>query len=277
MRLNHNIASLNIFNRLTKTDEAQSLAMSRIASGLKINSSKDDPNGLSKSEHMRIQVRGLQMAAQNAQNGVSFLQTAEGGITSITGDVQRLKQLIVQSGTAGITAADKNNIQTEINQILKDIDMTANNTQFNGVSMLNSSTPGTVIKAAVGANPDETITIPMLQLKTSDLGISGLDVTVPNSLDNNINMVSNALSKVVQGASTYGGIENRFESTYNDNIAISDSIDEAESGIRDADIATEMVEYSRDNILSQAGIALMAQTNKFPQQILNVLSNVRSQ
>lgn len=289
MRLMHNLASLNIFYKTSKVDEAQSKAMSRISSGLKVNSSADDPYALSKSEKMRIQILGLQQAAQNAQDGASFLQTAEGGMDGITQDVQRLKQLIVQSGSAGVTASDKGIIQTEVNQTLKNITYLADNTEFNGIKMLGTQYTGsynnydaqTNIKTQVGSDSDEKATIPMFNLSAENLGLADsagvncVDVTT-HTVDENLQRVSAALDNVLHCRSAYGGIENRLESTYDNNAAISDNIQEAESGIRDADIASEVLEYSKDNVLSQAGIALIAQTNKFPQDILNVLSNVRS-
>lgn len=289
MRLMHNLASLNIFYRTSKVEEAQSKSMARISSGLKINNSADDPYGLSKSERMRIQIRGLQQAAQNSQDGVSFLQTAEGGMDSITDNIQRLKQLTVQSGSGGVTDSDKEKIQTEVNQILQDITYTAKNTEFNGIKMIgtdysgsyDNNNPQTNIDAQIGSNASEKAIIPMYNLTAENLGladaggVNNVDVTT-HTVDENLGRIDNALADVLHCRSNYGGLENRFDGTYNDNIAISDNIDEAESGIRDADVAAEMLEYSKNSILSQAGTALIVQTNKFPQEILNVLSTVRS-
>lgn len=290
MRLSHNLASLNIYYAYTKNLSNQSTALSRISSGKKINSAQDNPNDLAKSEKMDMQIRSLQAGSKNSQDGVSMLQTAEGGLNNITDDLQRMRQLVVSSGAPSLTDEDKKNIQLEIDQIRNNINDIANNTEFNGVKLLNASSstsgvpydngnPSSTITAAVGANPGDSVVIPRFNVTTGMQDSTGktlesLDVT-KNSVDANLSLVDSAINSVVHARSVYGGIENRFSDTYNNTNEISDKIEDTDSNISDADIANEIMEYSKSGILVSAGIAMMAQTNKFPQDILNILSKVR--
>ncbi|MFT8313928.1 MAG: flagellin [Clostridium sp.] len=290
MRLSHNLASLNIYYAYTKNLNNQSGALNRLSSGKKINSAQDDPNAMAKSEKMNMQIRGLQAGAKNSQDGISMLQAAEGGMNNISDDLQRMRQLVVSSGAAGITDEDKKNIQLEIDQIKQDINNTANNTEFNGVKLLNASSPtsgvpydnknpASTITAAVGANPGDSVVIPRFNVTTGMQDSTGntldtVDVS-KNSVDANLSLVDSAIENVVHARSVYGGIENRFNDSFNNTNEISDKIQDADSSISDADIATEIMEYSKSGILVDAGIAMMVQTNKFPQDILNILSRVR--
>lgn len=290
MRLGHNLASLNVYREYSNALNKQGIALGRISSGYKANSSKDDPNALAQSEKMRMQIRGLQMAGNNIQDGISMLQTAEGGMDTITSMFQRIRELVVEAGDGSKTSDDKATIQNEVSQMLKGIDDTAQNTEFNGVKLLydtsvtDNSNPGE-IKMSTGANVGENVSIPKFNFKYSNANVkcadgtvanfSSLDLTKAGGTDEALNMVDGAINEVLRARSEYGAIENRFESGYNSINEIGDKIQGAESSIRDVDIAQEMVEYSKDNILTEAGTAMMVQTNKFPQEILNILQNVR--
>ena len=296
MRINKNIASLNIYRVYSENLTKQSGALERISSGIKINSSKDNPNAIAQSERLRMQIRGLQMAARNTQDGVSMLQTAEGGLNGITTSLQRVRELLVQAG--GVTTSeDKETIQKEINQMLAGAEDMANNTEFNGVKLLvdndRSEIPqippippvppyhndnkgsSDTIKTATGCNVGEIIEIPKYNLTTEGLNLSNGNVDV-NNIGTAIEHIDEALNVIISARSKYGALENRFESNYNSTIEIADKVQSAESGIRDADMAEEMMGYAKYNILIEAGNSMMAQTNKFPQDILRVLENVRS-
>lgn len=281
MRLMHNIASLNIFNNQTKILQKQATALSRISSGLKVNSAKDDPNAISQSERLRMQIRGLQISGRNAQDGVSMMQTAEGALGSINDSLQRIRELTVQAGNDTNSPEDKANIQTEINQMLKSIDDTANNMEFNGVKLLTNNPSGSSISMTTGANVDDKVSIPMFDMRTTSLmdsngnTLASIDITQAGGTDKALKTIDDVQSKVLSASSKYGALENRFESTYNNASDLSDRMENADSSIRDADISAEMLEYSKDNILSEAGTALMAQTNKLPQDILVILQNVK--
>ena len=296
MRINKNIASLNIYRVYSENLTKQSGALERISSGIKINSSKDNPNAIAQSERLRMQIRGLQMAARNTQDGVSMLQTAEGGLNGITTSLQRVRELLVQAG--GVTTSeDKETIQKEINQMLAGAEDMANNTEFNGVKLLvdndRSEIPqippippvppyhndnkgsSDTIKTATGCNVGEIIEIPKYNLTTEGLNLSNGNVDV-NNIGTAIEHIDEALNVIISARSKYGALENRFESNYNSTIEIADKIQSAESSIRDTDMAEEMMGYAKYNILIEAGNSMMAQTNKFPQDILRVLENVRS-
>lgn len=279
MRVNKNIASLNIYRVYSENLTKQSTALGRLSSGVKINSSKDNPNAIAQSERLRMQIRGLQMAARNTQDGISMLQTTEGGLDGITGSLQRVRELLVRAG--GITtASDKDIIQKEINQMIQGAEDMANNTDFNGVNLLvGGENDGTVtIDTTSGANVGEKIEIPKLDITPEGLnlrsgGVSNIDV---NNISASIDIVDNALAVIISSRSKFGALQNRFESSYNSTIEIADKVQSAESGIRDTDMAEEMMEYAKYNILIEAGNSMMVQTNKFPQDILRILENVRT-
>lgn len=292
MRLNHNLASLNVYREHIKVLGNQSKALDRISSGNKINSAKDNPNAIASSERMRMQIRGLQMAQRNAQDGVSMLQTADGGLDSITNMLQRIRQLTVQAGSGANTSSDIENIQTEINEMIEGIDSIAANTEFNGVHMLNpegdllvaydNNAPIKKLIMPIGANVGEEVEIPLYDVSSNNLtdgtnslselkdGLEGLGV------DKALSIIDGATNIVLSVRSKYGALSNRFESTYNKVAEIHDTITGAESQIRDADIAEEMMEFAKNNVLIDAGHAMMVQSNKFPQDVLRILENVRS-
>lgn len=285
MRLNKNIASLNIYRAYSQNLTKQGVSLGRISSGIKINSSKENPNAIAQSERLRMQIRGLQMAARNTQDGVSMLQSAEGGLEGVTNSLQRVRELLVKAGGA-TTTQDKDIIQKEINQMLDGADDMANNTEFNGVKLLSGgeNNGSVVIETVTGANVGEKIDIPKYNLTTVGLALKSVDavsgVTVNNvdvnDIDASLALVDNALDTIIGARSKFGALENRFESSYNSTIAIADKIQSAESGIRDTDMAEEMMEFSKYNILIEAGNAMMAQSNKLPQDALRVLENLRS-
>lgn len=296
MRLSHNIVSLEIYRGQGEIFSKQTIALNRITSGSKINSAKDDPNGIAQSERLRMQIRGLQQAAQNNQDGVSMLQTAEGGLDNITQMLQRIRELTVQAGSSANSDDEKKTIQSEINQIIDGIGNVADNTQFNGKNLLNKSKldPSNTnecieIGMQVGSNAGESVNIPIYDLSPEKLtvgesggalaGKSIKDINVQSggtALDDALTIIDSAIDKVVNVRSKYGSLENRFEGTLNDENAISETTQSADSSLSDADIAAEMTEYSKDNILMQAGNAMMAQTNKIPQEVLQILQNVKS-
>jgi len=279
MRINNNIASLNIYRTYSKNLSKQSSTLGRISSGVKINSSKDNPNAIAQSERFRMQIRGLQMAARNTQDGISMIQTTEGGLDGITDSLQGVRELLVKAGGV-TTTADKDIIQKEIDQMLDGADDMANNTEFNGVKLLigGNNDGSVVIETASGANVGEKIDIPKYNLTTEGLALkTGNIVNVDvNNIDGSLILIDQALDKVIGARSKYGALENRFESSYNSTIEIADKIQSAESGIRDTDMAEEMMEFSKYNILIEAGNAMMAQSNKLPQDALRILENVRS-
>lgn len=290
MRLYHNLASLNVYREQNKVLTKQSQALGRISSGYKVNSSIESPNAISQSERFKMQIRGTQMAARNVQDGNSMLQTAEGGLEGITGMLQRIRELLVQGGNDTNKDEDKAVIQTEINQLMQGIDGIAKSTDFNGVKLLynedvtDNGKPGSLFMTS-GANTGEKIEIPYFNLafnsgslKMADgtfRDLSKMDITAGTSMGDALDMIDSSINTVISVRSQYGALENRFESSYDSLNEISDKIQGSESKIRDADVAEEMMEYSKDNILVEAGNAILAQTNRLPQDVLRVLENMR--
>lgn len=285
MRLNQNMESLNVYRNYKKNLGVQSVALNRISTGTKINSAKDNPNKLGVSEGLRLQIRSLQMAEKNIQDGVSMIQTVDGTLSTINETLMRIKELTVQSGGVA-NDTDLAIIQEEINQLKEHIDHTVNNSDFNGVKLLNSdkvfnNDNPIFLSHKVGATSDEDVNIPVFNIKTNMLAdkegnsISNLDVTKRNSIDKNLSAVEGSIEIVSSVISRYGAIQNRMETSAENLNGSASNIVNAESRIRDADIALEMIEYSRTSIISETSIALMQQTNKFPQEILRVLENMK--
>lgn len=215
------------------------------------------------------------MAARNTQDGVSMLQTTQGGLEGITNSLQRVRELLVKAG--GTTSdADKTIIQSEIDQMIKGADDMANNTEFNKVKLLSGgANDGSVsIEAVTGANVGEKIDIPKYNLTTVGLELNNNNIDVDNIHESLIN-IDKALSVVIGARSKYGALENRLESNYDSTIGMAEKIQSAESGIRDTDMAEEIMEYAKYNILIEASTAMMAQSNRLPQDALKILENVR--
>ena len=221
------------------------------------------------------------MAARNTQDGASMIQTAEGGIQGITESLQKVRELLVQAGGA-TTPGDKDTIQTQIEQMINGADDMAKNTEFNGVMLLiggNNDGISDVIQTATGANVGEKIDIPKYKLNSEGLdlkdtlGVVKVDV---KNIDSSLVIVDKALDVIISARSKFGALSNRLESSYNSTVEIADRMQLAESNIRDTDMAEEMMKYAKYNILIEAGNAMMAQSNKLPQDALRILENVRS-
>lgn len=291
MRLNRNLDSLRLYRAQSRVIEKQNNALNRITSGVKVSAAKDDPNALAQSERLNLQIRATQMAQKNVQDGVSMLQTAEGAMEEMTSMLQRVKQLAVQAGDGSYSPEEKTTVQNEINQMIEGMDNIATFTDFNGIKMLydtnvtDNSKPG-LIPSCTGANAKETIEVPTFNFKISDLIVkdssgndkkfSTLDVTNSGGVDESLSMIDSAINMIVSARSQYGALENRFESQYNSLGEISEGIEEAQSSLIDSDVAKEIMEYTKGSILSQSGTAMMAQSNKFPQDVLSILQNVLS-
>ncbi len=285
MRLNQNMQSLNVYRNYKKNLSTQSTALDRISTGTKINSAKDNPNKLGVSEGLRLQIRSLQMAGKNIQDGISMMQATDGALSVVGESLLRLKELTIQS--AGVTnERDLEVIQVEIDTLKKDIDTTVNSSDFNGVKLLNSDKVANndypkYLKHVVGANAEEEIEIPMYNLTTDILSdnkgntLKSIDVTNRDDLDKNMSIIQSAISTINSVRSRYGAIQNRMETSSENLGGSSYNLQSAESRVRDTDIALEMAEYARTSVLHETSIALMKQTNNFPQDILRVLQNLK--
>lgn len=285
MRLSHNMNSLRLNNLYQKNLEANTSAMSKISSGVKITSAKDNPNKIAQSEQMRIQIRSLQSAQGNLQDGQSMIQAADGALGETASILTRMKELAVSAANGTKTEEDRSTIQDEINAMKDTINSFAKNTEFNGVKLIgdenvsNNDYPAykdNVIGAMVG----EKVRIPAYNISCSFLqnkdgkALSDIDLTNPDKAGEAIDVIDVSINTISEIRSKYGAISNRLESSA-DNLAQNTiTVESADSSLRDTDIAVEMAEFSRTQILNQTGIALIAQSNNFPQDALKILQRI---
>lgn len=235
MRLNHNLSSLSIYREYEKNITKNSKALSRISSGEKITKAGDSPNGIAKSERMRIQIRSMQMAQRNLQDGVSMLQTADGALNSLNSITGRIRELVIQSGGA-TSEDDKLQIKGEIDQMIQGYEDVVNNTEFNGVKLLNSN--GHLL-TQMDANVGDTANIPLMDLSPDGnlSNINALDINSNDFIDKALNIVDEVSSNIVDLRSKYGAMTNLFEGELDSLSEFEISVTGSESRIRDADMA----------------------------------------
>lgn len=284
MRLGHNMYSLNIFKNYKNTLVDNSKALGNISTGVKLNSAKDNPNKIAQSENLKLQIIARNAAQSNIQDTNSMLQTFDGALQEMNNNLSRLQELTVSAANGTKSEEDKAIIQKEIDHILKGMDELAENTDFNGRKMTASNVTGITNlddiepdykNSVIGTLSGEKIKIPFYGLTSENLGIKDIDVTQDNGASEATSKVENATAIISRVRSKYGAIQSRLEETYSSMDEINENLATAQSSIADSDIAEEMMNYARTNILYQSSISLMAQSNKFPQDALNILSNVR--
>ncbi|MGM8212350.1 flagellin Hag [Virgibacillus sp. W0430] len=277
MIINHNISALNTHRQLGANNNAVSGSLEKLSSGLKINRAGDDAAGLAISEKMRGQIRGLEMASKNAQDGISLIQTAEGALNETHAILQRMRELTVQAGNTGTQESDDlQAIQDEIDELVAEIDGIADRTQFNGKDLLTGtfSGSGNALTFQIGANSGQQLELEISSMKAADLGsgVDAIDVTSSGSgFDSNIAKIDSAITAVSSQRSKLGATQNRLEHTINNLGASQENLTAAESRIRDVDMAKEMMEFTKNNILTQASQAMLAQANQTPQGVLQLL------
>jgi flagellin len=269
----NNVEAMNAHRLLSNTNTQLSKSMERLSSGLRINRAADDAAGLAVSEGMRSQIRGMNVASRNAQDGVSMVQVADGALGNVGDMLQRVRDLAVQASNGTLTDAQRANLDTEVQQIMTEIGKTGTDTEFNGIKILAGSvaTAGTAVTLQVGANASQSIAFTIGTVSTSDLGISGLAVSSAASATAAIASLDAAISTVTTSRANLGAIQNRLEHTINNLGTTSENLTASESQIRDVDMAKEMMEYTKNSILSQAATAMLAQANQAPQQVLQLL------
>lgn len=273
MRINHNIAAMNTFRQLSSNQSTTSKSLEKLSSGLRINKAGDDAAGLAISEKMRGQIRGLDQAARNANDGISLIQTAEGALNETHSILQRMRELAVQSASDTNTAADRGEIQKEVSQLIEEIDRIATTTQFNTQNLLDTTggTAGT-FTLQIGANNAQTLDVDIADMQSTALGVNGVDLGVDASTSTAaIETINDAIEAVSAERAKLGGFQNRLEHTINNLGTTSENLTASESRIRDVDMAKEMMEFTKNNILSQASQAMLAQANQQPQGVLQLL------
>src|SRR4051812_15555316 len=269
LRINQNIAAQNAYRNLSVTDSQMSKSLEKLSSGFRINRAADDAAGLSISEGLRSQVGGLKVAVRNAQDGISVVQTAEGALNEVHSMLQRMRDLAVQAANTGsnggASATAVLAAQAEVDQLVSAIDDIASRTKFNGSSLLSGSSS---LKFQVGANSGETLSVSISSMGASALTISGLSL---GSASAAITSLDAAISAVATQRGAFGAAQNRLEHTIANLSVTQENLSASESRIRDTDMAAEMTEFSKQQILMQAGTAMLAQANSVPQGVLSLL------
>jgi flagellin len=284
MIINHNMSAIYADRQLGVTQLDLTKDMEKLSSGLRINRAGDDASGLAVSEKMRSQVRGLHQAERNIQNGISFIQATEGYLQQTQDILHRLRELAVQSANGIYTDEDRMQIQVEVSQMVDEVNRIASHAQFNGMNMLTGafaqdSTTGKIMQLHIGANMDQNARIYVGNMSAGALGLvtsqgeSGkLTISDPSEANMAIGSVDKALKIVSKQRADLGAYQNRFESAAQGVAVAAENIQAAESRIRDTNMASKMVDYTKNTILSQSGTAMLAQANLRTQSVLQLLS-----
>ena len=285
MVINHNMSAMFAQRSQGIQDLAQQKSMEKLSSGMRINRAGDDASGLAVSEKMRSQIRGLNQASTNAQNGISFIQTTEGYLQETTDIVQRIRELAVQSSNGIYSAEDRMQIQVEVSSLIAEVDRIASAAQFNGMNMLTGRfarpTGENVVTASmwfhIGANMDQRTQVYIGTMSAMALGLrnvgdeSIMTLETPDEANRAIGTLDEALKKINKQRADLGAYQNRLEKTVTGLDIGAENLQASESRIRDTDMAAEMVEFTKDQVLSQAGTAMLAQANQTSQNVLSLL------
>ncbi len=275
LRVNNNIAAFNAYRNLNVTDNAMGKSLEKLSSGLRINRAADDAAGLAISEGLRSQIGGLKVAVRNSQDGISVVQTAEGALTETHSILQRMRDLAVHASNDGaLTDDDKKKADEEFQALAKELDDIASKTTFNGTKLLNGSYSSKAFQ--VGSNAGETLTVSIANMAASGasslFGSSGAgNISSASSANAAISAVASAIGTVSTERAKLGAVQNRLEHKINNLNATIENLTASESRIRDTDMAEEMVSFTRSQILSQAGTAMLAQANQSSQGVLQLL------
>jgi flagellin len=284
MIINHNMSALYADRQLGVTQGELTKNMEKLSSGMRINRAGDDASGLAVSEKMRSQIRGLQQAERNIQNGVSFIQATEGYLQETQDILHRLRELSVQSANGIYSDEDRMQIQVEVSQLVDEVNRIASHAQFNGMNMLTGafaldSPTGRIMQLQVGANMDQNARVYVGNMSATALGLINaqgsdekLNIDNPEKANQAIGTIDSALKVVSKQRADLGAYQNRFEMAAQGVAIAAENIQAAESRIRDANMASRVVDYTKDTILNQAGTAMLAQANMRTQSVLQLLS-----
>jgi flagellin len=273
MVVQHNLTAMNANRQLGITTGVQAKSSEKLSSGYKINRAADDAAGLAISEKMRRQVRGLTQASTNAQDGISAVQTAEGALNEVHDMLQRMNELAVKAGNDTLQSKDRDYIQQEIDSLVSEIDRTATMTTFNETNLLNGSFANKKIQVGADGTEGNQIEISITSMTASSIGIGSIAVTggSGSAARASIDKIKEALRSVSSMRADLGAVQNRLEHTIKNLDNVTENTQAAESQIRDTDMAKEMVRYSNNNILAQAGQSMLAQANQTNQGVLSLL------
>ena len=265
MRINQNIGALNAYRNLTNTQVDFNKSLEKLSSGFRINRAADDAAGLAISEGMRAQIRGVQQASRNAQDGISLVQTAEGSLNEMHSILQRIRELAVQWANGTLSTSDQAKITAEVAQLTAELVRIRDTATFNGIALFGASGAGTTVTIQVGANQnlDSANNTNRVGVTVAALSFSAVSMDV--------SQIDTAISSVSSIRSTLGAVQNRLESAVANLGVTQENLSASESRIRDVDVAQEMVNFTRLQILSQSGTAMLAQANQAPQSVLSLL------
>ena len=271
MRINTNLNALTALNQSTKNTALAGNSMNKLSSGLRINQAGDDAAGLAISEKMRAQIRGMEQADRNVQDGVSLAQTAEGALEEAGNIVQRMRELSVQGGNETLSTEDRTKIETELTQLTEEIEKISEETKFNGSTLLNSAGK-TSFEIQAGAN-SESRTITTIQLNTEVAKLTADNLTVSDKTKSNALTaeLDTLLGTINTGRATLGAQQNTLEATSSNLTTSTENLTAAESRIRDVDVAKEMMNLSKLNLLNQASQAMMMQAKSQPEGVMQLL------
>jgi flagellin len=269
MVVQHNVTAMNTNRQMGSVQGALSKSTEKLSSGYKINRAGDDAAGLSISEKMRAQIRGLNKASSNAQDGISLIQVAEGALNETHSILQRMNELATQAANDTNTTTDRTALAAEVTQLKTEIDRISTTTQFNTMNLLDGTFTGKNLQ--VGSLANQKIQISIGKMDAASLSVDSLDLTTYTKAGSAITKVQSAIDAVSTQRSTLGAVQNRLEHTINNLNTTSENTQAAESRIRDTDMASEMVEFSKNNILSQAGLSMLSQANQANQGVLSIL------
>lgn len=271
--INTNLNSLNAQRNLSSSQGSLSIAMQRLSSGLRVNSAKDDAAGLAIAERMNAQVRGMNVAARNANDGISLAQTAEGALGKIGDAMQRMRELAVQSANGTNNAQDRDNLQAEFQQLNDEVARIVSGTRFNGTVLFDGTSTTFNFQVGAGTDATDTLAINTVDLTATVASLTALDIS---GADNTgalaaMTALDTGIMDVTTARATFGAAQNRFDSVIGSLTVFAENLAAARGRIMDADFAAETAALSRAQILQQAGNAMVAQANQLPQQVLTLL------
>ena len=269
MVVQHNLSAMNTSRQLNGVTSSLSKSTEKLSSGYRINRAGDDAAGLSISEKMRSQIRGLNKASDNAQDGISLIQVAEGALNETHSILQRMNELATQAANDTNTSTDRKAIQQEVDQLTSEIDRIRSTTQFNTQNLLDGKFSAKNLQ--IGSLSGQSISISVSNMNATSLGVNALKVSSFSGAGEAMSKIQAAIDKVSTQRSKLGALQNRLEHTINNLDTTSENTQSAESRIRDTDMADEMVQYSKNNILSQAGQSMLSQANQQTQGVLSLL------
>lgn len=260
--------AINSHRSLKITGSEQGKAVEKLSSGLRINRAADDAAGLAISEKMRGQIRGLNQASRNAQDGISLIQTAEGALNETHAILQRMRELAVQSANGTYQDADRTMANAEVTQLKNELTAIGDNTQFNKINLLNAAN---TVTFQTGANQAQVVTVTTMNATATGLGVNGVDIANMANASTAIGTIDTAIESVATSRANLGAVQNRLEHTIKNVDVAAENLQASESRIRDTDMAKEMMNFTRTNILQQAATAMLAQANQAPQGVLQLL------